>query len=48
MTNIEIVNKMVENGYHLFNETPEQFAARFTNKTLIQFYLSFLLWKKGK
>lgn len=48
MTNIEIVNKLIENGYRLFNETPEHFAARFTNKTLVQFYLSFLLWKKGK
>ena len=46
MTNIEIVNKMVENGYHLFDETPEHFAARFTNQELKQFYISFLAWKE--
>lgn len=26
---IEIVNRMVEKGYHLFDETPEHFAERF-------------------
>ena len=46
MTNLEIVAKMVENGYHLFNETPEHFAARFTNSQLKQFYIFFLLAKK--
>lgn len=48
MTNIEIVAKLVEHGYNLLNESPEHFAARFTNSQLKQFYIAFLLWKKGK
>ena len=31
---IEIVNRMVENGYYLFDETPEHFAGRFDVQTL--------------
>lgn len=31
---IEIVNRMVENGYYLFDETPEHFASRFDLPTL--------------
>lgn len=47
MTNIEITKKMIAMGYYLFNETPEHFAARFTNAQLKSFYISFLLAKKG-
>lgn len=38
---IEIVNRMVEKGYHLFDETPEHFAGRFDVQTLRIFEQAF-------
>ena len=38
---IEIVEKMVKNGYCLFNETPEHFASRFDLQTLKIFEQAF-------
>lgn len=38
---IEIVNRMVANGYHLFDETPEHFANRFDLPTLRVFEQAF-------
>lgn len=34
MEKIAIVMEMVANGYHLFSETPAQFADRFTLEQL--------------
>ena len=41
---IAVVKEMVENGYHLFDETIEEFAARFDYdvETLKMFKKSFL------
>ena len=39
---IAVVNQLVENGYHLFNETVEQFAERFTLEDLKMFLNCFL------
>lgn len=38
---IEVVTRMVQNGYCLFNETVEQFADRFDLPTLLCFEESF-------
>ena len=38
---IEVVTRMVQNGYCLFNETVEQFADRFDLSTLLCFEESF-------
>lgn len=38
---IEVVTRMVQNGYCLFNETVEQFADRFDLSTLLYFEESF-------
>lgn len=38
---IEVVTRMVQNGYCLFNETIEQFADRFDLPTLLYFEKSF-------
>ena len=38
---IEVVTRMVQNGYCLFNETVEQFADRFDLPTLLYFEESF-------
>ena len=38
---IEIVEKMVKNGYCLFDETPEHFASRFDLPTLKIFEQAF-------
>lgn len=34
MKKLEVVMEMVANGYHLFEETPAQFAARFSLEQL--------------
>jgi hypothetical protein len=34
MKKLEVVMEMVANGYHLFKETPAQFAARFSLEQL--------------
>lgn len=46
MTNIEIVNLMVENGYCLMNRTAEEMANLFDNETLQKFLDNFLSWKE--
>ena len=46
MTKIEMVNKMVENGYVLFDETVEHFANRFDEETIKRFLKNFLAWQK--
>lgn len=38
---IAIVNEMVSMGYHLFEETPEHFANRFTLNQLRTFKIAF-------
>ena len=43
---ITIVKRMVENGYYLFNETPERFANRFDLQTLKSFEKAFANYKK--
>lgn len=42
MTKREIVEKMVENGYHLMGRTIEWFEENFTEETLLSFLESFL------
>ena len=42
---LNVVNAMVAAGYWLANETPEQFAARFTLNQLKFFLDSFLHYK---
>ena len=46
---IAIVQDMVNNGYHLFNETVEQFAARFNYnlEVLEMFEKNFKNFKKN-
>lgn len=46
MTNIEIVNVMVENGYCLMNRTAEEMANLFDTKTLLSFLNRFLKEKQ--
>ena len=43
---IEIVKRMVANGYHLFGETVEHFANRFDLETLEMFEKSFKDYRK--
>lgn len=45
MTKLEMVNKMVENGYALFDETVEHFADRFDEETIKMFLENFLAYK---
>lgn len=42
MEKLEIIFEMVAHGYHLFSETPEQFAARFTLEQLQAFKRAFM------
>jgi hypothetical protein len=44
---IYVVERMVKNGYHLFDETPEHFANRFSLSTLLQFEQAFYEFKKN-
>lgn len=43
---IEIVTRMVENGYYLYDETIESFAARNTLQNLEYFEECFTKWKR--
>ena len=43
---VKIVKRMVEMGYHLFNESVEQFAARNTLENLQYFEECFKEWKR--
>ena len=45
---IEIVKRMVECGYHLFDESIEQFAARNTLENLKYFEECFREWKRDR
>lgn len=47
---IAIVNEMVNNGYTLFNETAEQFAARMNYDITIlnMFKKRFMTYKQGR
>ena len=42
MTKLEKVQAMVDNGYNLFNETVEEFAARWTNDLINIFYVKYM------
>lgn len=42
MKKLEIVMEMVAHGYHLFNETPQAFADRFTLEQLEMFRKAFI------
>lgn len=44
---IYVVERMVKNGYYLFDETPEHFASRFTLSELLQFEQAFYSFKKN-
>lgn len=48
MTKIEIVNQMIEEGYSLIDETPEQFARRFTEEDLYMFLTFFRRYNEEK
>lgn len=41
MTNLEIVNQMVKEGYALMNRTAEEMAETFTTAQLMSFLESF-------
>lgn len=41
MTKMEIVNDMVNNGYHLMNRTEEEMCEMFSLETLMSFRKSF-------
>jgi len=45
---ILIVDSMIENGYKLFNETPEHFAERFDLATIEAFASNFMQYIKRK
>ena len=45
---IEIVNRMVANGYHLMNRTAEEMAEMFDEETLLEFERSFNQYKENK
>ena len=44
---VYVVERMVKNGYYLFDETPEHFASRFTLSELLQFEQAFYSFKKN-
>lgn len=48
MTNLEIVMEMVAHGYHLFTETPAQFAARWPHDRLVEFAKCFNVYCEEK
>ena len=43
---IYVVERMVKNGYYLFDETPEHFASRFTLSELLQFQAKLYFFLK--
>lgn len=43
---LEIINRMVENGYHLMNRTAEEMASMFTVDDLEAFEQNFNEWRK--
>ena len=45
---LEIVNRMVANGYHLMNHTAEEWAGMFDKDTLLRFEENFMAWKKAQ
>jgi hypothetical protein len=42
MTKVEMVKKMMENGYHLFNETAEQFAERIPEAVMESIFHAYM------
>lgn len=42
MTKVEMVQKMVENGYHLFNESVEHFAERVPQKVMESIFHAYM------
>ena len=42
MTKVEMVKKMMENGYHLFNETAEQFEERIPEAILESIFHAYM------
>lgn len=46
-TNLEIVNRMVANGYHLMTMTAEEMAQMFDTDTLLDFERSFNQYKEN-
>lgn len=44
---VYVVERMVKNGYYLFDETPEHFASRFTLSELLQFEQAFYSFKRN-
>ena len=42
VTKVEMVKKMMENGYHLFNETAEQFADRIPQAVMESIYHAYM------
>ena len=47
MSKIDIVNKMIEAGYHLMGESAESFANRWSEEMLMTFLKNFTAWKEG-
>ena len=43
---MEIIQRMVENGYHLMNRTAEEMASMFTVEDLEAFEQNFNEWRK--
>lgn len=44
---LEIINRMVENGYHLMNRTAEEMASMFTVEELEAFEKRHNEWRKN-
>ena len=47
-TKIKMIQEMVDNGYHLFSETVEEFANKWDESMIRVFYENFFAWKKGR
>ena len=47
-TKVKMVQEMVDNGYHLFGETVEQFANKWDESMIRVFYENFFAWKRGQ
>ena len=48
LNKIKTVQEMVDNGYHLFGETVEEFANKWDESMIRVFYENFFTWKKGR
>ena len=45
---LEIINRMVSNGYHLMGRTPDDFAAIFTETELEGFENQYMSWRDAR